>query len=137
MLAGGPCPLPAPKPVRLAKRINELDADTKTNNAQITELVQISEAPPLLQETGVGAVPAAICLTAWSHQGRVRPEAAFASLAGVNPIPASSGNSIRHRLNRGGDRALNKSPAPGRHQQDDFRRSDDRIRPETTSRRTD
>jgi hypothetical protein len=49
----------------------------------------------------------AICLTAWSHHGRIRSEAAFASPAGVNPIPASSGNTIRHRLNRGGDRALN------------------------------
>ena len=39
--------------------------------------------------------------------GRVRSEAALASLAGVNPIPASSGNTVRHRLNRGGDRRLN------------------------------
>lgn len=36
-------------------------------------------------------------------------EAAFASLAGVNPIPASSGNTVRHRLNRGGDRTLNST----------------------------
>src|SRR5690625_3454814 len=49
------------------------------------------------------------CLTAWSHEGRVRTEAEFASLAGVNPIPASSGNTVRHRLNRGGDRALNSA----------------------------
>src|SRR5690625_7417176 len=49
------------------------------------------------------------CLTAWSHEGRVRNDAAFASLAGVNPIPASSGNTVRHRLNRGGDRALNSA----------------------------
>jgi hypothetical protein len=55
------------------------------------------------------SVTAAICLTAWSHQGRVRSEAAFASLAGVNPIPASSGNTIRYRLNRGGDRTLSKA----------------------------
>ncbi|BCW08279.1 IS110 family transposase [Arthrobacter sp. NtRootA1] len=95
--------------VRLAKRISELDADIKTNNRQITELVQISEAAPLLQEPGFGPVTAAICLTAWSHHGRLRSEAAFASLAGVNPIPASSGNTVRHRLNRGGDRTLNKA----------------------------
>ena|SRR5690625_1078588 len=49
------------------------------------------------------------CLTAWSHEGRVRNDAAFASLAGVNPIPASSGNTVRHRLNRGGDRRLNSA----------------------------
>lgn len=95
--------------VRLAKHISNLDADIKTNNDQITELVEISEAAPLLQENGFGPVTAAICLTAWSHQGRVRSEAAFASLAGVNPIPASSGNTVRHRLNRGGDRTLNKA----------------------------
>lgn len=39
----------------------------------------------------------------------MRNEAAFAALAGVNPIPASSGNTIRHRLNRGGDRRLNRA----------------------------
>src|SRR5665648_199275 len=50
-------------------------------------------------------VTAAVALTTWSHLGRIRSEAAFASLAGVNPIPASSGNTVRHRLNRGGDRA--------------------------------
>jgi transposase len=95
--------------VRLAKHISKLDAEIKTNNDKITELVEISEAAPLLHENGFGPVTAAICLTAWSHQGRVRSEAAFASLAGVNPIPASSGNTVRHRLNRGGDRTLNKA----------------------------
>jgi transposase len=50
-----------------------------------------------------------VCFTAWSHPGRVRNEAAFAALAGVNPIPASSGNTRRHRLNRGGDRQLNRA----------------------------
>jgi transposase len=39
----------------------------------------------------------------------VRNEAAFASLAGVNPIPASSENTVRHRLNRGGERSLNSA----------------------------
>lgn len=47
-------------------------------------------------------------LLAWSHPGRVRSEAAFAALAGTSPIPASSGNTIRYRLNRGGDRQLNR-----------------------------
>lgn len=95
--------------VRLARRISELDTEIKTNSSRITELVEISEAAPLMQETGFGPVTAAICLTAWSHHGRVRSEAAFASLAGVSPIPASSGNTVRHRLNRGGDRTLNKA----------------------------
>ncbi|SDQ32162.1 IS110 family transposase [Arthrobacter crystallopoietes] len=94
---------------RLAKRVLELDDQLKANDKQVTELVQISEAAPLLHEKGFGSVTAATCLTAWSHQGRVRNEAAYASLAGVNPIPASSGNTVRHRLNRGGDRNLNRA----------------------------
>ena len=48
-------------------------------------------------------------LVSYSHHGRVRSEAAFAALAGVNPIPASSGNKTRHRLNRHGDRQLNRA----------------------------
>lgn len=95
--------------VRLARRINELDTDIKSNSCQITALIEISEAAPLLRENGIGPVTAAVCLTTWSHHGRLRSEAAFASLAGVNPIPASSGNTVRHRLNRGGDRSLNKA----------------------------
>src|SRR5207244_5083747 len=44
-----------------------------------------------------------------SHPGRFRSEAAFASLAGAAPIPASSGQTVRHRLNRSGDRQLNRA----------------------------
>lgn len=95
--------------VRLAKRVNELDEQIAANQARLTELVQASQAAPLLTKIGIGPVTAAIALTAWSHPGRVRSEAAFAALAGVNPIPASSGNTVRHRLNRGGDRRLNKA----------------------------
>lgn len=95
--------------VRLAKHVLELDEQLKTNERQLDELVKASEAAPLLKEKGFGAISAAKCLTAWSHEGRVRNEAAFASLAGVSPIPASSGNTVRHRLNRGGDRDLNSA----------------------------
>ena len=62
-----------------------------------------------IQCCGIGTVTAAVVITTWSHPGRVRSEAAFAALAGVNPIPASSGNTQRHRLNRGGDRRLNQA----------------------------
>ena len=48
-------------------------------------------------------------LISWSHPGRVRDEAAFACLAGVAPLEASSGQQTKHRLNRGGDRALNRA----------------------------
>ena len=52
---------------------------------------------------------AAIVLHAWSHPGRIHSEAAFARLAGAAPIPASSGQTTRHRLDRGGDRQLNRA----------------------------
>jgi transposase len=48
-------------------------------------------------------------LVSWSHAGRFRSEAAFAALAGTNPIPTSSGQVTRYRLNRGGDRQLNRA----------------------------
>ncbi|MHA7176161.1 IS110 family RNA-guided transposase [Arthrobacter sp. Sr24] len=95
--------------VRLAKNILDLGDQLKSNEQKLDELVKVSEAAPLLEEKGFQAVAAAKCLVAWSHEGRVRSEAAFASLAGVNPIPASSGNTVRHRLNRGGDRRLNSA----------------------------
>lgn len=95
--------------VRLARRITALDIELTANEHQMTELLQASQAAPLLNETGIGPVTAAVVLCAWSHPGRIRSAAAFASLAGVNPIPASSGNTTRHRLNRGGDRRLNQA----------------------------
>jgi transposase len=66
-------------------------------------------APILLDEPGVGPVVAAQLIVAWSHRGRLRSEACFARLAGVAPIPASSGQTQRHRLSRGGDRQLNRA----------------------------
>lgn len=73
-----------------------------SNRADITALVDV-QAPELLDLPGVATIPAAIVLTVWSHPGRIRGEAAFAQIAGTCPIPASSGNTVRHRLNRGGD----------------------------------
>ena len=62
-----------------------------------------------LEEPGVGPIVAAQLIVSWSHPGRVRSEAAFARLAGVAPIPASSGQTTRRRLSRGGDRQLNRA----------------------------
>ncbi|MHC3475677.1 IS110 family RNA-guided transposase [Streptomyces sp. 7R007] len=95
--------------VRLAKRILALDTEIMDNMNRIAELVDASPAAGLPEETGIGPITAATVLVAWSHPGRVRDEAAFAALAGVSPIPASSGNTTRHRLNRGGDRRLNRA----------------------------
>jgi transposase len=66
-------------------------------------------APQLLDEPGVGPIVGAQLIVSWSHRGRVRSEAAFARLAGVAPLPASSGLTTRHRLSRGGDRQLNRA----------------------------
>jgi transposase len=93
---------------RLASDLAEHRRRLKTNHAQILEIVH-DIAPRLLQLTGVGPICAATAILAYSHPGRIRNDAAFAALAGVNPLPASSGRITRHRLNRGGDRALNKA----------------------------
>ena len=69
----------------------------------------MSHAPQLLAQPGIGTISAAQILSPWSNRGRIRAEAAFASLAGVSPIPASSGRIVRYRVNRGGDRQLNRA----------------------------
>jgi transposase len=89
-----------------ARRILFLEAEAEDHASAIELLVQ-RLAPRLLAEPGVGPLTAAELLIAWSHRGRVRSEAAFAQMAGVAPIPASSGQVTRHRLNRCGDRHLN------------------------------
>jgi transposase len=66
-------------------------------------------APALLAQPGVGPVTGAQVLISWSHPGRLRSEGAFAMLAGAAPIQASSGQVVRYRLNRGGDRQLNRA----------------------------
>lgn len=95
--------------IRLAKRIQQIHDELNTHDAQLSECIDHSPAAKLTTETGIGPVTAATALVAWSHPGRWRSEAAFASLAGTNPIPASSGNTVRYRLNRGGDRKLNRA----------------------------
>jgi transposase len=62
-----------------------------------------------MSKVGVGPVSAAQAIVSWSHRSRCRNDAAFAALAGVSPLPASSGRIVRYRLNRGGDRQLNRA----------------------------
>jgi transposase len=85
-----------------------LEAEAADYETEIEQLVA-AICPILLEQTGIGAITAAQFIVSWSHAGRIRSEAAFASLAGVAPIPASSGNVTRHRLNRAGDRQLNRA----------------------------
>jgi transposase len=91
-----------------AARIQFLQAEADQLQAELTTLVG-AMAPWLLEVPGVGPLSAAQVLVSWSHAGRFRSEAAFAALAGTNPIPASSGQVTRYRLNRGGDRQLNRA----------------------------
>jgi len=91
---------------RTAQRILALEAEANDLETEIEQLVK-QAVPDLLAETGVGPLSAAQLYCSWSHQGRLRNDGAFAMLAGSAPIPASSGQTVRHRLNRGGDRQLN------------------------------
>jgi transposase len=91
-----------------AHRIQLLAAEAAALRTEVDRLVA-AIAPWLLELPGIGPISAAQVLVSWSHAGRLRSEAAFAALAGVNPIPASSGQVSRHRLNRSGDRQLNRA----------------------------
>jgi transposase len=93
---------------RLASAIRTAEQELITNKHQLTELVN-QTSPVLLQAIGIGPVSGAQAIVSWSHLGRCHSEAAFAALAGTSPIQASSGRTTRHRLNRGGDRQLNKA----------------------------
>jgi transposase len=92
----------------LARRVAGLREEAAALEGEIERRVR-ALAPRLIAQPGVGPISAASLLTAWSHPGRLRSEAAFARLAGVAPIPASSGQTVRHRLDRGGDRRLNRA----------------------------
>jgi transposase len=92
----------------LAGRVEGATLEAAELEAEILAHVQ-TLAPSLLEEPGVGPIVAAQLLVSWSHRGRVRSEAAFARLAGAAPIPASSGQTVRQRLSRGGDRQLNRA----------------------------
>jgi transposase len=91
-----------------AHRALMLEAEAANLESQL-ELLLAEIAPELLDEPGIGPISAAQLLIAYSHTGRLRSEAAFASLAGAAPIPASSGQTVRYRLNRSGDRQLNRA----------------------------
>lgn len=92
----------------LAHRIRALQTEATEHERAMRAIVR-SWRPDLLELTGIGPIVAATVLTAWSHPGRCRSDAAFAMLAGAAPIPASSGKTVRYRLNRCGNRQLNRA----------------------------
>ncbi|WP_405648035.1 IS110 family transposase [Streptomyces uncialis] len=94
---------------RLARRYQALSEEIKDADKEIGPLVT-QAAPRLIALPGVGPETAGQLLaSAGDNPGRLRSEAAFAHLCGAAPVPASSGRTNRHRLNRGGDRAANNA----------------------------
>jgi transposase len=91
---------------RLARRAQHLVDELAQIDYQLAQILA-TLAPELTAECGVGPVCAAQLIVSSGTPGRLRSEASFAALAGTSPLPASSGKTIRHRLNRGGDRQLN------------------------------
>lgn len=93
----------------LAHRYQNLDSEIVLLDRQLAEFT--AEASPQLSEVfGVGAdVAGALLVAAGDNPERLRSEAAFAMLCGAAPVEASSGKTVRHRLNRGGDRQANSA----------------------------
>ncbi|MFL5874683.1 MAG: transposase [Solirubrobacteraceae bacterium] len=90
----------------LARRAQELAAQADAYKHELTELISSLDAT-LLDEYGVGPISAAKLLVC--DPKRLKGEAAFARCNGTAPKPASSGQTIRHRLSRGGDRQANNA----------------------------
>src|ERR1700734_2404588 len=93
----------------LARRYLELHDEIADLDVMIAAIVN-ELAPNLVARNSIGHIGAAqLLLTAGDNPERLRSEASFASLCGVSPVPASSGKTVRHRINRGGDRAANSA----------------------------
>ena len=104
--------LPRGPQVRVAKlilkRIGQITIEERELRAEIKALIE-AHCPALLAEHGCGPVTAAIIIGHTAGAQRFPTDACFARHAGTAPIPASSGNTQRHRLHRGGDRQLNRA----------------------------
>ena len=104
------CRLPARARVRIAReQIAQLRVLTRRVDALQRELLALVTAhrPRLLAEIGCGALTAALLIGRTAGAERFRSDASFARQTGTAPIPCSSGQRHRHRLDRGGDRQLN------------------------------
>ncbi|HEY1737439.1 MAG TPA: IS110 family transposase [Acidimicrobiia bacterium] len=91
----------------IARRYQHLNDEIRELDIQLDALVA-QTAPGLLATHGVGTdVAGQLLVTTGDNPHRITSEAKFAHLCGTAPIPASSGRTDRHRLNRGGDRQAN------------------------------
>ena len=94
---------------RLARRCQMLAEEIAEADRDLAQLIA-QTAPDLLAQHGVGPeIAGQLLITAGDNPTRLRSEASFAALCGASPLPASSGKTNRHRLNRGGDRAANSA----------------------------
>jgi transposase len=93
----------------LARRYLALHSEVRDLDRDLDRLVS-KIAPQLIALAGVGTdVAGALLVAAGDNPERLGTEAAFASLCGVAPVPASSGKTNRHRLSRAGDRIANNA----------------------------
>jgi transposase len=104
--------LPASPELRVAKqqlrRVNEISKEQKELFDELTVLLQ-AHSPELLKQQSIGTVTAAVIIGRTAGAKRFRSESCFARHTGTAPVPASSGKTVRHRLDRGGDRQLNRA----------------------------
>jgi transposase len=93
----------------LAKRWMTLAEELKSLDAMLDDLTS-QHAKRLRERFGVGPQTAAVLVAvAGDNPERLKSEAALAALCGTSPLQASSGKTVRHRLNRGGDRSANNA----------------------------
>jgi transposase len=92
----------------LARRVADLDEEIASINAR-RRRITTTFAPDLCAAHGIGPDTATALLAAGDNPERLRSERTWSALLAANPIKASSGKTVRHRLNRGGDRNGNSA----------------------------
>jgi len=101
--------LPGIHPELARERLVELRRLQGRSRILAARIERLMAGHPLLKLPGVGSLTAAALVAGTGDPSRFRSADAFAMLAGVAPIPASSGQTQRMRLNRGGNRQLNRA----------------------------
>lgn len=90
---------------RLASAVKETDRQLKENKRELSSLgEELALGLGLESQPGFGPVTVGAIIVAYSQHGHIRSESAFAAMVGTAPLQASSGNTVRHRLNRHGRR---------------------------------
>ena len=118
----------------LARRYQALDVEIAQLEAEIRRLCAQAN-PALLATEGVGPdTAAALLVAAGDNPKRMKSERSFAALCGASPVQASSGRTLRHRLNRGGNRQANNALWPMRYHPDAHRRRHQSLRGTTQGR---